>query len=192
MLLRVFKTFATSKLMRDFEIYGARSPFKSMLLPEEQDMLIHCCKTVVEGTTRAIETNEDETQRFFYSTLDQVINEIDAHFSHKNIELYAAVSALQLENSNFLDVKVVQPLLDLVECASVEAEFHVAKTYIANFSSDGKIKLTTTKLLSEHYEALKAMPTVHLKLGVTLGASTTMCENSFFVRKLSCKIAGNQ
>ena len=146
----------------------------------------------VEGTTRAIETNEDEMQRLFYNTLDQVINEIDEHFSHKNTELYAAISALQLENSNFLDVKVVQPLLDLVECASIEAEFDVAKMYVANFSGDEKIKLTTTKLLSEHYEALKAMPIVHLKLGVTLGASTTMCENSFSVPKLSCKIAGNQ
>ena len=40
-------------------------------------------------------------QRLFYSTLDQAINEIDFRFSHQNTKLYAAVSAFQLENSNF-------------------------------------------------------------------------------------------
>ena len=48
-----------------------------------------------------------------------------------------------------------------------------------------KTKPTTTKLLSEQREAHKAMPTVHLTLtlGVTLGASTAKCENSFSVLK---------
>ena len=43
----------------------------------------------------------------FYITLDQVINEIDVRFSHQNIKLYVVVSALQPENSNFLDLKMV-------------------------------------------------------------------------------------
>ena len=91
-------------------------------------------------------------------------------------KLYAAVSALQPANSNFLDVKMVQPLLDLIDRISVEAEFDVAKTYVAKFNSDEKTKSTTTKLLSEHCEASKAMPTVHLalKLRVTLVASTAV------------------
>ena len=76
---------------------------------------------------------------------------------------------------------MVQPLLNLVDRTSVEAEFDVAKTYNAKFNGDEKTKSTTTKLLSEHSEALKAMPTAHLalKLGVTLGASTAKYENSF-------------
>ena len=37
-------------------------------------------------------------------------------------------STFQPENSNFLDVKMVQPHLDLADCTSVEAEFDVAKT----------------------------------------------------------------
>ena len=64
---------------------------------------------------------------------------------------------------------MVQPLLDLVDRTSVKVEFDVAKTYVAKFNGDENTKLTSTKLLSEHCEALKAMSTVHLvlKLGVT-------------------------
>ena len=104
-------------------------------------------------------------------------------FGYQNTKLYTAVSALQPKNSNFLDEKMVQLLLDLVDRKSVVAEFDVAKTYVAKFNGDEKTKQTTTKLLSEHCEALKAMPTVHLalKLGVILGASTRKCENSFLL-----------
>ena len=140
---------------------------------------------VVEETTGDNEINEDEMRRLFYSTLDQVINEINVRFSHQNAKLYAAVFALQHENSNFLDVKMVQPFTDLANRRSVEAKFDVAKTYFAKLNGDEKIKPPTTKFISEHREALKAMPTVHLalKLGVTLGAFTAKCENSFYVLK---------
>ena len=74
--------------------------------------------------------------------MDQVINEIDVRFSHKNTRLvYAAVCALQPKNSNLKmvqDVKMVQPLLDLVDRTSVEAEFDVAETYAAKFNGDEK------------------------------------------------------
>ena len=105
--------------------------------------------------------NKVETRRLFYSTLDQVINETDVRFSHQNTKLYAAVSGLQPQNCDFLDVKMIQPLLDLVDRTSVEAEFDV-KTYVARLNGDAKTKPTTTKLLSEHCEALKTMPAVHL------------------------------
>ena len=80
--------------------------------------------------------------------MDQVINEIGVHFSYQNAKLYAAVSALQLENSNFLDVKMVQPLSNVVDRTSVEAKFALAKTYGAKLNDDGKTKPTTIKLLS--------------------------------------------
>ena len=81
---------------------------------------------------------------------------------------------------------MVQPLLDFGHRTSVEAEFDVAKTYVATLSGDEKTKPTTTELLSEHCEALKAMPTVHLalKLGVFLGTSTAKCWNSFSIPKI--------
>ena len=50
--------------------------------------------------------NEDEMRRLFFSTLDQVINEIDERFSHQNTKLHATVSALQPENINYMDVKI--------------------------------------------------------------------------------------
>ena len=75
--------------------------------------------------------------------------------------------------------------MDLADRTSVEAEFDVAKTYVENFNGDGKAKPTTTKLLSKHREALKAMPILHLALksGITLGASTAKCEHSSSVLK---------
>ena len=117
--------------------------------------------------------NKDEMQRLFYSTLDHVINEIDARYNHQNTKLFAAVSALQPENSNFLNVKVVEPLSDFVDSTNVETEFDVAKTYVAKLNGDEKTKPTTTKLLSENCEALKTMCTVHfiLKLEVTIGTA---------------------
>ena len=78
---------------------------------------------------------------------------------------------------------MMHPLLDLVDRTSVEAEFDVAKRYVAKLNGDEKTKPTTTKLLSEHCEALKAIPTVDLalKLGLTLEASTAKCENFIFL-----------
>ena len=52
---------------------------------------------------------KNEGRRLFYSTLDQVINEIDVRFSHQNAKQYAAVYALQPGNINFLNLKIVQP-----------------------------------------------------------------------------------
>ena len=103
-------------------------------------------------------------RRLFYSTLDQVISEIDLLFSHQNTKLYAAVSALQLQNSNFLDVKMVQSLLDLVDSTTVKAEFDFAKRYVAKTKGDEKTKPTTSTLLSEHSKALKVVHTVDLAL----------------------------
>ena len=62
---------------------------------------------VVEETTGNNEMNKDEMRRLFCSTLDQIINEINVRFIHQNTKLNAAVSALQPENSNVLDVKMV-------------------------------------------------------------------------------------
>ena len=117
---------------------------------------------VVEETTGSNEMNKDEMRKLFHSTLHQIINQISLRFSHQNTKPYAAVSALQLENNYFLDVKMVQPVLDLVDRPSVETEFVVAKTYIAKLIGDEKTKPTTIKLFSEHCEALKTVHTVIL------------------------------
>jgi len=45
--------------------------------------------------------------------------------------------------------------------------------------------MTVSRLISEHHGVLKAMPSLlhALKLSVTLGASTAMCENLFSALK---------
>ena len=53
---------------------------------------------------------KDERRRLFYITLDQVISEIDVRFSNQNTKLYSALFVLQTENSEFFDVKMMQPL----------------------------------------------------------------------------------
>ena len=67
---------------------------------------------------------------------------------------------------------------------TVEAEFDVAKMFVAKFSVDDQPKMTAN-LLSKYCEALKATPTVHfeLKLVVTLEASTATSAKSFSVLK---------
>ena len=62
---------------------------------------------MVEETTGNNEINKDKSRRLFFGILHQVINKIDVRSSHQNAKLYADVSALQPENSNFLKVKMV-------------------------------------------------------------------------------------
>ena len=96
-----------------------------------------------------------------------------------------AISALQPDNSNFLEVKIAHPVLELVGRRSVEEELMLPRPTLKKLNGDEKTKPTTTKLLSERCEALKAMPTIHLalKLEFTLGSSTAKCENSLSVLK---------
>ena len=123
-------------------MYGMRSFFKWMLIQDKHDrdntFLQHY---VAKETTGNSKMNKDEMRSLFCSTFDEVINEIDVRFSHQNTKLYAAVSALQPENSNFLNVKMVQSL----GFGRPQAEFDVATTYIAKFNGDEKTKPTTTK-----------------------------------------------
>ena len=152
----MLKTFTIFEQKRNFVIYGDEVVTQidaHSRRTRRDNTSLHDC--VVEETTKNNEMNKDEMRRLFYSTLDQVINEIDVRFSHQNTKLCIAISALLPDNSNFLEVKMVQPLLDLVDRTSMEAEFDVAKTYVAKFNDDEKTKPTKTKLLSKHCEAIK-------------------------------------
>ena len=64
-------------------------------------------------------------------------------------------------------------------------EFDFRKTCVAKFNDDQKPQTVATKFLSDHCEELHAMPAVHLalKLAVTLGATTAMCESFFCSQK---------
>ncbi|KAA0706263.1 hypothetical protein E1301_Tti016242 [Triplophysa tibetana] len=81
---------------------------------------------------------------------------------------------------------IIQAIMDLTNSTIVETECIVAKQYISRIKEEeSQQMMTTRRLLSEHHKVLEAMPSVlsALKLAVTFGASTAMCENSFAVLK---------
>jgi len=100
-------------------------------------------------------------------------------------KLARALVSLDIKSDTFLDAKAIQPLLDLTNSTIVDTECSVAKQYFATVTFGNDKKMTASRLISEHHGVLKAMPSVlhALKLSVTLGASTAMCENSFSALK---------
>ena len=84
---------------------------------------------------------------------------------------------------------MVQSLLDLANRTSVEAEFDVSKMYVAKLSGDEKTKPTTTKLLSEYCEAIKAMLTVHLALKL---GKLFFCSENYHARSQAINAARSQ
>ena len=94
-LPRMLKKFTIFTQKRNFLIYGMRLLLKLMLIQDKHDVIIikHCFKAV--SSKKQLETTKYNERR--------------------NTKLYAIVSDLQPENSNFLDVNMVQPLLHLVD-----------------------------------------------------------------------------
>ncbi|KAK9967816.1 hypothetical protein ABG768_002182 [Culter alburnus] len=141
---------------------------------------------VVEETTGANIIDKVELRRLYFSALDHILGEIEVRFSERNSKFAAALAALDPENETFLDVKSIKPIMDLTNSTIVETECIVAKQYISRIKEEeSQQMMTTRRLLSEHHKVLEAMPSVlsALKLAVTFGASTAMCENSFSVLK---------
>ncbi|CAM4655053.1 unnamed protein product [Leuciscus chuanchicus] len=141
---------------------------------------------VVEETTGANIIDKVELRRLYFSALDHILGEIEVRFSERNSKFAAALAGLDPENETFLDVKSIKAIMDLTNSTIVETECIVAKQYISRIKEEeSQQMMTTRRLLSEHHKVLEAMPSVlsALKLAVTFGASTAMCENSFSVLK---------
>jgi len=128
--------------------------------------------------------NNVELRRLYYSVLDHILREMSARFNEHNPKLARALVTLDPKTDTFSDAKAIQPLLDLTNSTIVDTECSVAKQHFATVTG-GNDKMTASRLISEHHGILKAMPSVlhALKLSVTLGASTAMCENSFSALK---------
>ncbi|ROL51391.1 hypothetical protein DPX16_22487 [Anabarilius grahami] len=80
--------------------------------------------------------------------------------------------------------RTVKPLLDLTKTETVDAEFTVARRFIrAEITLSNRDKWTTLDVLQNFSGALSAMPTVYiaLRLRITFGAFTAICENSFSI-----------
>ncbi len=76
----------------------------------------------------------------------------------------------------------VNPLLDLTNTEMIESQFSIARQFWQTFCTGQDQKITLVKLLSNYSSVVQAMPGVltGLKHKLTFGASTAMCENSFW------------
>lgn len=142
---------------------------------------------VVEESTGSTDRSSENLKRLYFAVIDNCINEMKKRFSERNSQLTASMRALDPRSETFLDHDLVRPLMELVKHPINEAEFVVAKQYIMKLKeklSDDE-HLTLASILLEHYDILKAMPSVLLamKLSLTFGSSTAICENSFSTLK---------
>ncbi len=133
--------------------------------------------------------NQEELRRLYYSTLDAVLAEISERFGERNSKLIEALSAFDPQyDSTFLDVQLVQDMMNLTNSEVINSEFVVARQFLrkvlARSISSGE-KLTLKQILKEHHTTLEAMPSVlaAMKCALTFGASTATCENSFSTLK---------
>ncbi|KAG9268359.1 hypothetical protein AMEX_G17325 [Astyanax mexicanus] len=144
---------------------------------------------VEEIRTRVDRNDETELRRIYYSCIDSVCEEMKNRFGKHNCDLMEALSALDPVHATFLDVNKVKPLLDLTKTPAVDSEFEVARNFLVtqmkeSSPPDGK-KWTMKQILKQFQKPLEAMPTVFtaFKHGLTFGASTASCENSFSTLK---------
>jgi len=109
---------------------------------------------------------------------------MSAHFNERNSKLARALVSLDPKIDTFYYPKTMQPLLHLTNSTILDNKCSVEKQHFATVTG-GNDKMTASRLISEHHGVLKAMPSVlhALKLSVTLGASTAICENSFSALK---------
>ncbi|KAG9282357.1 zinc finger MYM-type protein 1-like [Astyanax mexicanus] len=141
---------------------------------------------LVEGTTAQKDTDETELRRLFYSAIDNVLGELNQRFNERNTKLARALAAFDPKTDNFLDINLVKHITDLAGSTTVEEEFVVAKTFFqTQMEREKETKWTLKRPLQNHKKTLEAMPSVliAMKLALTFGASTAMCENSFSVLK---------
>ncbi|KAM8769430.1 uncharacterized protein AB9X84_001697 isoform 1-T1 [Acanthopagrus schlegelii] len=145
---------------------------------------------VVEDISTHVDTNEEtELRRIFYSCIDSVCGEMKDRFGKNNCQLMEALKALDPVQGTFLDVSKVKPLLDLTKTPALDSEFEVACNFLRaqmeeSSPPDGE-KWTMKQILKQFHRPLEAMPTVltAFKHGLTFGASTASCENSFSTLK---------
>ncbi|KAF4096007.1 hypothetical protein G5714_023610 [Onychostoma macrolepis] len=166
------------------KILSYLGPPNLMLQAEDMDLL-----TVEERIIYEDLSDETELRRMYFSYIDAVCGEMKERFGERNCVLMDALRSLDPEDSTFLDVSKVKPLLDLTNTPIVESEYTVAHQFLSmqmkdSFPADGG-KRTMKKVLQHFQKPLEAMPSVMmvLKHALTFGASTALCENYFSTLK---------
>ncbi|XP_056298622.1 uncharacterized protein LOC130211699 isoform X2 [Pseudoliparis swirei] len=144
---------------------------------------------VVEEICTRVDTDDTELRRIYYSCIDSVCGEMKNRFGKHNCDLMEALNALDPAQATFLDASKVKPLLDLTKTPAVDSEFEVARNFLRaqmkESSPPDEEKWTMKQILKQFQRPLEAMPTVFtaFKHGLTFGASTASCENSFSTLK---------
>ena len=98
-----------------------------------------------------------------------------------------ALQSLDPNSETFLDVKHVKPILTLSSTEITEAEFVVARHFLKTNMTAADETWTISRIVKTFHSALEAMPSVTtaFKQALTFGASTAMCENSFYFKTCS-------
>lgn len=125
-------------------------------------------------------SDKTELRRMYFSCIDAVCGEMKERFGECDCVLMNALRSLDPEDSTFLYVSKVKPLLDLTNTPIVESEYTVPHQFLSmqmkdSFPADGG-KWTMKKVL-QHFQMTA------LKHALTFGASTALCENSFSTLK---------
>ncbi|KAK9978769.1 hypothetical protein ABG768_020508 [Culter alburnus] len=76
-------------------------------------------------------SNDTELRRLYFSCIDAVCGEIKECFGERNCVLMDALRSLDPEDSTFLDVSKVKPLLDLTNTPIVESEYTVPHQFLS-------------------------------------------------------------
>ena len=85
---------------------------------------------------------------------------MERRFSERNLQLASALTALNPEADNFLDVKAVRPILDLSHSIVTDAEFEVAKEFLISKKQAMEGDWTIQHIISTYRIQLSAMPSV--------------------------------
>ena len=74
--------------------------------------------------------NDTELRRLYLSCIYSVCVEMKDHFGERNCKLMGALKALDPEDSAFLDVSLIKPLLTLSNSPVVDTEYTVACQFL--------------------------------------------------------------
>ena len=127
-----------------------------------------------------------EMKQRYFSFIDSTLLELDAQFGGRCEPVYAALTTLSANGNDFLDVKKMTPLLELIPDPIIENdmchEAEVAKPLIRSTITEGHNVFqniaAVQKVVVTYKEAFPMLRRV-LPCTQTCGASTAVCEAGF-------------
>lgn len=100
-----------------------------------------------------------ECKRLFFSTLDNIIGEMNRRFSEWHSQLVKALYALGPDTPNFLDEQKLKPQFQLTNMTLVESQFSVAHQFFKYETARCPGDLWTPAAILQHFsEPLATIP----------------------------------